>query len=223
MSKAGVSYQQVKIFGAAVRIFHWLRALSIVALVATGFYIAWPFVVGSASTDVLVQGWIRFSHLIFGFILCAVTLARAYLYFFSKNDIERRSLQDVLNYRSWIIQIKSYFWMGHLDHKGVYGPLQYMTYLMISVMAFLICISGLILYANIYHEGLGGALWGAASWCTELLGGLAQVRIWHHYITWVFIIFLVIHVYMAVWMGIRFKHNSVDSIVSGYDYHPEKH
>ncbi|MGS0730811.1 Ni/Fe-hydrogenase, b-type cytochrome subunit, partial [Shewanella sp. 0m-11] len=33
---------------------------------------------------------------------------------------------------------------------------------------------------------------------------------------------VVIHVYMAVWSGIRFKHNSVDSIVSGYDYHKKK-
>ncbi|QSX32030.1 Ni/Fe-hydrogenase, b-type cytochrome subunit [Shewanella avicenniae] len=223
MAKAGVPFEQVKVFSAAIRIFHWLRALAITVLVATGFYISWPFVVGAASTDVLVQGWIRFSHLIFGFVLCAITLARAYLYFFSKSDIERRSMKDVMSVKSWITQLKSYLWMGKLHKAGVYGPLQYVTYLMVSVMAFLICISGLVLYANIYHEALGGSLWGIASWCTELLGGLAWVRIWHHYITWVFVIFVVIHVYMAVWTGIRFKHNSVDAIVSGYDYHPEEH
>ncbi|KFZ38483.1 hydrogenase [Shewanella mangrovi] len=223
MATAEVSYKQEKIFSAAIRIFHWLRALAITALVATGFYISWPFVVGAESTDILVQGWIRFAHLIFGFILCAITLARAYLYFFSKSDIERRSMKDVMSVNSWITQLKSYLWMGKLNKAGVYGPLQYVTYLMVSVMAFLICISGLILYANVYHEAFGGALWSIASWCTAQLGGLAWVRIWHHYITWVFVIFVVIHVYMAVWTGIRFKHNSVDAIVSGYDYHPDKH
>ncbi|TCN82321.1 Ni/Fe-hydrogenase, b-type cytochrome subunit [Shewanella fodinae] len=220
---ASIAYKQVKIFSAAIRIFHWLRALAIVMLVATGLYISWPYLVGADSTDVLVQGWIRFTHLIFGFVLCAVTLARAYLFFFGKSDIERRSFKDVMSFKSWIAQIKSYLWMGHLDKAGIYGPLQFMTYFAISVVAALICVTGLILYANVYHEGLGGALWSTASWLTETMGGLAMVRIWHHYMTWVFIIFVVIHVYMAVWYGIRFKHNAVDAIVSGYDYHPEKH
>ncbi|MDF0534380.1 Ni/Fe-hydrogenase, b-type cytochrome subunit [Shewanella yunxiaonensis] len=222
MTTTNVAYKQEKIFSAAIRVFHWLRALSIVALVATGFYIAWPYVIGADSTDVLVQGWIRFGHLIFGFTLCAITGSRAYLFFFSKSDIERRSFKDVMSPKSWLAQIKSYLWMGHLDKAGVYGPLQFMTYFAVSVLAAFMCITGLVLYANVYHQGLGGALWSTASWITEAMGGLAMVRIWHHDITWCFIIFLVIHIYMAVWYGIRFKHNAVDAIVSGYDYHPEK-
>ena len=91
MATSSVSYKQEIVFSAAIRIFHWLRALAILVLVMTGFYIAWPFLVAPESSDVLVQGWIRFAHLIFGFILCAITLARAYLFFFSKSDIERRS------------------------------------------------------------------------------------------------------------------------------------
>ncbi|MCH1919755.1 Ni/Fe-hydrogenase, b-type cytochrome subunit [Shewanella sp. A3A] len=221
MATATPAYERVKVFSAAIRIFHWLRALSIVILTASGFYISWPYLVGADTTDVLVQGWIRYAHLVCGFILCAVTLVRAYLYFFSKSDIERRSFQDVKNYRSWIIQLKSYFWIGGLEHKGVYGPLQYVTYLAVTLLAVFMCITGLTLYANVYHQGMGGALWGATSWVTEAFGGLAWVRILHHYVTWAFIIFLVIHIYMAVWMGIRFKHNAVDAIVSGYDYHPK--
>ena len=123
----------------------------------------------------------------------------------------------------WIVQLKSYLWMGKLNKAGVYGPLQFMTYLAVSVMAAVICITGLVLYANVYHQGMGGWLWDISGWLTAQMGGLAMVRIWHHYLTWAFVIFVVIHVYMAVWTGIRFKHNSVDSIVSGYDYHPDKH
>ncbi|MBO2700862.1 Ni/Fe-hydrogenase, b-type cytochrome subunit [Shewanella algae] len=223
MATSSVSYKQEIVFSAAVRIFHWLRALAILVLVMTGFYIAWPFLVAPESSDVLVQGWIRFAHLIFGFILCAITLARAYLFFFSKSDIERRSFRDVMSVKSWIVQLKSYLWMGKLNKAGVYGPLQFMTYLAVSVMAAVICITGLVLYANVYHQGMGGWLWDISGWITAQMGGLAMVRIWHHYLTWAFVIFVVIHVYMAVWTGIRFKHNSVDSIVSGYDYHPDKH
>ncbi|ACJ29376.1 Cytochrome B561, bacterial [Shewanella piezotolerans WP3] len=222
MATQSAPYQRELVFGAAIRIFHWLRALAILVLVITGFYISWPFLVAPESSDVLVQGYIRAAHQIFGFLLVSITLVRAYLFFFGKSDIERRSFKDVLSPKSWLTQLKSYLWMGHLDKAGVYGPLQFVTYFAISVVAFLICVTGLVLYANVYHQGLGGMLGGMANWVTMMMGGLAPVRIWHHYFTWVFIIFVVIHVYMAVWSGIRFKHNSVDSIVSGYDYHKKK-
>ncbi len=223
MDTQHVPYERAFIFSAAIRVFHWLRALSILVLVITGFYIAWPFLVAPSNSDVLVQGWVRFTHLVFGFLLCAITLVRVYLYFFSRSDIERRSMKDVMSVKSWIVQLKSYLWMGHLHKKGIYGPLQYVTYLAVSIVAILICITGIALHANVYHEGLGGLLKGFADWVTAIMGGQAPVRIWHHYLTWVFIIFTMIHVYMAVWSGIRFKHNSVDAIVSGYDYHPKKH
>ncbi|MCL1095294.1 Ni/Fe-hydrogenase, b-type cytochrome subunit [Shewanella kaireitica] len=222
MATQSAPYQRELVFGAAIRIFHWLRALAILILVITGFYISWPFLVAPESSDVLVQGYIRAAHQIFGFLLVSITLVRAYLFFFGKSDIERRSFKDVLSPKSWVTQLKSYLWMGHLDKAGVYGPLQFVTYFAISVVAFLICVTGLVLYANVYHQGLGGMIGGMANWVTMMMGGLAPVRIWHHYFTWVFIIFVVIHVYMAVWTGIRFKHNSVDSIVSGYDYHKKK-
>ncbi|MGI2169896.1 Ni/Fe-hydrogenase, b-type cytochrome subunit [Shewanella sp. MF05960] len=207
------------IFTPAIRIFHWLRALAILVLVITGFYISWPFLVAPESTDVLVQGWIRFAHIIFGFLLTSITLVRFYLFFFSRIDHERRSFKDVLSPRSWIKQVKSYFWMGSLHKAGVYGPLQFMTYVAISFVALIMCITGLVLYANVYHLGIGGMLGDVSAWITGLCGGLAPLRIYHHYLTWAFVIFVVIHMYMAVWSGIRFKHNSVDSIVSGYDYH----
>lgn len=209
------------IFTPAIRIFHWLRALAILVLVITGFYISWPFLVAPESSDVLVQGWIRFAHIVFGFLLTSITLVRFYLFFFSRNDIERKSFKDVMSINSWIVQLKSYFWMGNLHKSGVYGPLQFMTYVAISFVALIICITGLALYANVYHLGIGGLLGDMAAWFTALCGGLANLRIFHHYLTWAFIIFVVIHVYMAVWSGIRFKHNSVDSIVSGYDYHKD--
>lgn len=221
-SEKPVLYVREKIFSGVTRTCHWLRAISIFALTLTGFYIAWPFLSQPGSSDILVQGWVRFAHHIFGFILCGVTLARLYLFFFDKqSDIERRSFKDVISPAAWIQQFKAYAWMGKAPHTGIYGPLQFLAYAGITVAAIFMCITGLALYANVYHQGMGGALWGMAQFVTEIMGGLANVRTWHHYVTWAFIIFIVAHVYMAIWMGIRFKHNSVDSIVGGYDYHPK--
>ncbi|QIZ76424.1 Ni/Fe-hydrogenase, b-type cytochrome subunit [Ferrimonas lipolytica] len=210
------------VFSPAIRIFHWLRALAIVVLVATGFYIAWPFLTPYGGSDNLQQGWFRMAHLIFGFVLCAITVIRAYLYFFSKSDIERRSWGDVISVDSWVKQLLSYVWVGKLHKKGIYGPLQYMTYLATTLVIVVMCVTGIALHSHVYHDGVGAFFMPFSEWVVVMFGGLAPVREIHHILTWVFVVFIVIHVYMAVWSGIRFRHNSVDSIISGYDYHPMK-
>ncbi|MDP2569530.1 cytochrome b/b6 domain-containing protein [Photobacterium damselae subsp. piscicida] len=80
MANDTVLYKQSYMFSFLIRVCHWLRALSIVGLVITGFYIAWPFLVRPESTNVLQQGWIRFAHEIFGFLLLAITAVRFYLF-----------------------------------------------------------------------------------------------------------------------------------------------
>lgn len=218
-----VPHSRDYIFTPVIRICHWLRALSIVLLVISGFYISWPFLVQYGGPDNLMQGWVRFGHLVAGFILVAITIIRAYLYFFSKSDIERRSFRDVISPKKWIENLMAYGYMGNMHKSGVYGPLQYMTYFALTMVIVVMCVTGLILHAHVYHEGLGGAFMPIAEALIPMFGTLAFVRELHHFLTRVFVIFMVIHVYMAVFSGIRFKHNSVDSIVSGYDYHPMKH
>ncbi|MBD1577160.1 Ni/Fe-hydrogenase, b-type cytochrome subunit [Vibrio sp. S11_S32] len=209
-------------FSPLIRIFHWLRFLSIVTLIASGFYIAWPFLMTPKSSDVLVQGWVRFAHLVFGFIFAGITITRCYLFLFSRDNSERRSLRDALSYDRWVSQIKAYIFLGQPDEKaGLYGPMQLVTYATFYTCSLVMVFTGLALYANVYHEGLGGFLYGFASWLTMICGGLANVRNIHHWFTWVFIVFLFLHVYLAIWTGIRFKKAAVDAIISGYDYHTE--
>ncbi|GLS82814.1 Ni/Fe-hydrogenase, b-type cytochrome subunit [Paraferrimonas haliotis] len=216
------SYSRDYVFSTAIRVFHWLRALSIVMLVITGFYISWPFLVAYGGTDNLMQGWVRFAHLVFGFILVAITLARAYLFFFSKSDIERRSFKDLISPRMWIKVLKAYAYISKKEQTGVYNPLQFVTYFMLTMVIIVMCVTGLALHAHVYHEGMGGMLYPFAEWVVVAFGGLAPVREVHHFLTWVFVIFVVVHVYMAIFSGVRFRHNAVDSIVSGYDYHKLK-
>ena len=220
MSTDTVLYKRSYVFSFVIRLCHWLRAFAVFGLVVTGFYIAWPFLVAPDSTNVLEQGWIRLAHEVLGFILIAVTLIRVYLFFFSRSNVERRSIQDIISPKSWVKQIKAYFWMGNAPHHGAYGPLQLMVYAGISIAAIFMCVTGLTLYANVYHLGIGGMMWEPAQWVAYAMGGLDEVRKWHHYITWAFIIFVLIHVYMVIWTGIRFRNGSADAIMSGYDYHP---
>ena len=216
-----VTYEREMVFPLSVRILHWLRAFAIVALALTGAYIAWPFFMRAGDTNTLVQGWIRYVHLLVGFVFIGVTLVRGYLFLFAKETRERASFKDLISIKSWITQMKSYFWVGHLDKAGIYGPLQLTAYAGITVLAILASITGLVLYAYVYHHGLGGALRPAADMVVNLAGGLARVRYWHHVLAWAFVIFIPIHIYMVVWTGLRFKHNSVEVIITGYNYHKQ--
>lgn len=103
------------VYSATNRILHWLRAFIITGLTVTGFYIANPFLASGGSTDVLLFGEWAFWHFLLGFVPVAAGLLRVYLFFFGKDSgRELRSLEDVMSLKSWIIQLKSYFFIGEL-------------------------------------------------------------------------------------------------------------
>ena len=208
------------VYTSANRILHWIRALVVTGLAVTGFYIASPFLSpGESSDQLLYADWV-FWHVLLGFILLSAGLLRIFLFFFGKNSTrELRSLQDMFSLKSWIIQLKSYFFIGELKKKGMYGPLQFFSYFMITVMVILASITGLILYVHIYHSGIGGFLYESMRSLEAMMGGLATVRLLHHITMWGFLIFIPIHIYMVVWSAIRFKHGGVDIMFTGYDYH----
>lgn len=211
------------VYSSTNRILHWIRAFVITGLAITGFYIASPFLSSKGSSDELVYANWVYWHLIFGFILITAGLLRIYLFFFGPDRKgELLSLKDEFSLRSWITQMKSYFFIGELKKKGMYGPLQFFSYTMIMVFTVLASVTGLILYVHVYHQGLGGLLYEPMKVLEAWMGGLAMVRLIHHITMWGFLIFVPIHVYMVVWSAIRFKHAALDVMFTGYDYHLKK-
>ncbi|MCW8821492.1 MAG: Ni/Fe-hydrogenase, b-type cytochrome subunit, partial [Sulfurovum sp.] len=173
------------VYSSSNRILHWIRALVITGLIITGFYIAHPFLSSEGSTDSLLFGKWAMWHFILGFILISSGLLRIYLFFFGKDsEGELRSLKDVFSLRSWIIQLKSYFFIGELRKKGFYGPLQFITYFMIMVLVVVASVTGLILYVHVYHQGVGGLLYESMRTIEAWIGGLAVVRYIHHITMW---------------------------------------
>lgn len=211
------------VYSIGNRILHWIRALVVTGLIITGFYIADPFLTSEGSSDkLLYAAWTKW-HLIIGFILIASGLLRIYLFFFGKDsEGELRSLKDFFSIKSWITQLKSYFFIGELRKKGLYGPLQFLTYTAIMLLLIVSSITGLVLYVHVYHQGLGGLLYESMRAVEAWMGGLATVRYIHHIAVWGFLIFIPIHIYMVIWSAIRFKHAALDVMFTGYDYHLKK-
>lgn len=211
------------VYSSGNRVLHWIRALVITGLIITGFYIADPFLTPEGSTDKLLYAeWTNW-HLILGFILISSGLIRIYLFFFGKDsEGELRSLKDVFSIKAWMKQLKSYFFIGELRKKGLYGPLQFLTYTMIMVLVIVASVTGLILYVHVYHQGIGGWLYDSMRVLEAWMGGLATVRYIHHITMWGYLIFIPIHIYLVIWSAIRFKHGALDVMFTGYDYHLKK-
>ncbi len=213
-------------FTSSYRWQHWLRALSIVILVATGFYIAVPFITPSpnpAPTGFL-QGYMRAFHLIFGFLLIAVVIIKSYIFIFIKDsEGERKSLSDVFSLSVWAKQIGYYLFITkHPKLKGTYNPVQFVAYVGFYLMVFGIILTGLMLYVQVYHQGLGAVLYAPMMKLTAMMGGLAEVRVVHHWLTWGIILFVTVHIYMAVFNAVYGKDGSMDAIFSGMKWH-KKH
>lgn len=185
---------------------HWARFICMVVLVVTGFYIAQPFIMPDADLSAPVnflQAKLRFWHIAFGMLLFSATLIKTYLFFFSKgSSIERMSFANVWSLKQWVSRIWFYLSLnGKLKDYGLYNPLQFVTYLGIYIALYGIIFTGLILAVHLYHNGMLGFLYPLLRPFEALLGGISNVRWIHHLLTWVFLIFLPIHIYMA-----SFKH-----------------
>lgn len=214
-------------FSLWLRLTHWTRAISIIILTATGFYIAVPVLAPALNAgepvnflNALFRSW----HVIFGFVLICITIGKFYLFFFDKESKpERASFKDFISPKVWIQQLKYYMLIDKHPHaRGVYNPLQFVSYVAVYGTILVISLTGIMMYVHVFHAGLGGFFYDIVRPLEVLMGGLAVVREVHHLAMWVFIIFLPIHIYMAVFNSVYGKSGAMDSIISGYRWIDKK-
>ena len=70
----------------------------------------------------------------------------------------------------------------------------------------------------LYGEGLGTGSWADTlfGWVIPMLGGSEATHNWHNMIMWVMIMFVIIHIYMAVRADIISRESSVSTIIGGW-------
>ncbi len=213
-----------KEWSVAIRYNHWLMALSIFILIATGFYIAEPFTVAKGETvRKFLMGDMRFVHILCGVILTFLFVWRVYLAFFSRFHADWKDFFAWTDLRNTIKQVKFYALLSRetCAHTHLYGPLQSLAYGGLMIMLLLIVLTGLILMGAGYHAGFTAAVAALLKPLENLLGGLAMVRWIHHILTWCFILFIVAHIYMAFWYDVVFKQGTISSMISGVTFKRE--
>ena len=212
-------------WSASIRINHWAMALVIVILIATGFYIAEPFTIATGETvDKFFMGNVRFVHNLCGIFLVFLFLWRVYLAFFSRFHADWKDFIAWTDIKTTVDQIKFYLLIKKDPpvHTCLYGPLQSLAYLALMLMVLVIVVTGLILMGANYHAGLTAVGYTVLRPVENLMGGLAVVRYIHHVFTWLFILFTVVHIYMAFWHDAVLKQGTISSMVSGHLFEREK-
>ena len=215
----------VKEWSAAIMINHWAMALSIFVLIATGFYIADPCAIYQGETvDKFFVGNVRYVHILFGIFLLFIFIWRLYLAFFSRFNADWKDFFARLDFECTWKQIKFYLLIekeppSHED--CTYGPMQSLAYSGLFFMIFVILVTGLILMGAGYHAGMTAFLYKIFKPVENMLGGLAIVRYVHHIFTWLFILFIIVHVYMAFWYDAILKEGTVSSMISGVLFEKE--
>jgi Ni/Fe-hydrogenase 1 B-type cytochrome subunit len=207
------------VWEAPVRVAHWMMALSIFVLLATGFYIAWPFAsMSGEATFNFLMGRTRQVHFISGYVLLIGFAIRVYWFFVGNNYarsgfpfIWRKSWWHHLFEQSWeylTIRITKRF-VGH----NQLGALSYLM-IILGLGGFEIA-TGFAMYGETNPGGFWSKLFG---WVIPLCGGSYQVHQWHHGFAWGILIFILIHIYIVVLDSIYLDNGMVGSIFTGRKY-----
>jgi len=218
-------YRWIYIWHWPIRAMHWIAVACIVSLVITGLYIGRPYFVAPAgNTTPYLMGWIRFIHLAAAAALVATAIVRTY-WLFAGNKFERLVALFPVRPRDWVNlfkQIKFYL-LIHPEKAPRYighNPLQQLTYTAMYGIAAAMVITGFALYGQSDPSGIFFRLLG---WLGPALGGMQNVRFIHHVLTWVFLIFIPIHVYLAIRADVLEHGGSISSIITGGRFVPADH
>lgn len=215
-------YQWVYLWDVPIRVMHWIAALSIVTLAVTGLYIGRPYFVtgGSESGDPFVMGWMRFIHFAAGAVLVMTAIVRAY-WLFAGNKFTRFPALFPVRPRDWsnmVKQVKYYLLMeDRPPHYLGHNPMQQMSYTGMYLVALVMVISGFAMYGQ---SNPSGVFYKAFNWVGIMMGGMQVVRFVHHAATWLFLIFIPVHIYLALRADNLERSGVISSIITGGRFVP---
>ena len=215
-----VQYRQVYLWHWPIRGMHWIAAACVVTLAVTGFYIGGPyFLTSGAASEHFLMGWFRFLHFTAAGVLVATAILRTY-WLFAGNRFERWSALFPVTPKDWANMgkvLKAYLFIepGRAPHYMGHNPVQQMAYTALYGVALVQVLTGFFMYGL---ADPGGFFYTTFGWVGALLGGAQMVRFVHHVLTWFWLVFLPLHVYLTIRADVVHRESRVSSIISGERY-----
>lgn len=212
--------RRVYVWEQPVRIYHWLNALVLLALIVTGFYIANPLALQSKTEASFkyTMGWFRYIHFIAAYLFFFNFLFRLYWGFVGNKyanwkqfiPTSKRFIKEIWH----VIKIDILMMKGKehisIGHNALAGFIYFFTFI-----AFLIqCLTGFGLYASMSDWWLPKMF----SWVPAMFGGDIVTRQVHHWSMWFFILFVIIHVYLVFYHDYVEGRGEISSMGGGWKF-----
>jgi len=211
----------IYVYEAPVRMWHWLNAAAIVVLCLTGYFIGSPppsMQIGEA-TEQFVFGYIRFAHFAAGWILTIGFLGRIYWAFFGNHHARQLFYVPFWSAHFWSElwdELRWYLFIAREPKKYVgHNPLaQLAMFFFITLGVSFMIVTGMALYAEGAQEGsLTADLFG---WVHGLSWNSQRLHTLHHLGMWWIVIFMIVHIYVAIREDIMSRQSIVSTMISGH-------
>lgn len=216
--------RRVFVWELPVRVYHWINAICILALIGTGFLIGDPpaIMTGREAYSNFWFGTTRFIH-----------FAAAYLFFF--NFLFRLYWGFVGNkYANWknFIPTNRAFWkdmwgiiksdvfmtkgynLHAIGHNRLAGFIYFLTFIAFGIQ----CLTGFGLYSAMSDWWFPNLF----SWVPALFGGDFMMRQIHHWAMWFFILFAIVHVYLVFYHDYVEGRGEISSMGGGWKFIEEE-
>ncbi len=222
--KSEVTYKRFYIWEFPVRVFHWVNFITVVGLVITGFLIANPPAILSEleASQQFWFGYIRMIHFILGYVLFWNLVFRIYWGFVGNEYVrwkninplkkeKRRELMQILKVDIFLAKADEIPSVGH-------NPLAVISYGLFIVILILQMATGFAYYAQMSSALLPKFF----VWIKFFFGNDYNLKFTHHLLTWFFIIFAMIHIYIASYHDYVEGRGIISSMISGWKFIQKK-
>lgn len=217
------NFKRIYVWELPVRLFHWLTVLSMITLVTTGFIIANPPAIPSNIEPTYLGRFalIRQIHFIFAYILIANVIFRLYWSFVGNKfanwrnfvPYTKKGIKNIL----YVLKVDILL-MKDRKHKLSnisigHNYLASLSYSIMMIFFILQALSGFALYSNT-------STW----WFPQMFGSITAVfgdiyvRYFHHITVWLFLTFIVVHVYLVLYHDYLEARGEASAMVSGYKF-----
>jgi len=219
-AKSTPAYIRIYVWELPIRLVHWASALCILTLIATGLLIAYPVTLFNAE-EAYQQYWfgtLRFLHFTAAYLLLLLFLIRIY-WGFAGNQYARwsnmiphtrkqfTSIFEVIKVDILQVKLHGAISLGH-------NMLACTAYLFFFLAIIFQVATGFALYASMSSAWF--ASWFA--WIVPLMGGDMMVRQWHHLVTWFFVAFILIHIYLVLYHDYVEGRGTTSAMIGGWKF-----
>lgn len=211
----------IYVWETPIRIYHWINVFLIVTLLITGLYIGQPQLAPSGEPYAnFLMGKMRLWHAVAAWLFIANFIFRIYWSFVGNEYTKFKPWRKGF-FSDGLESLKYYLFMKkeHTLHAG-HNVIAQLTYFFIMWLgSFFMIITGLAMQGEI-APGRFQEWW--FGWIIPLFHQSSSVRMYHHLVAWLFVVFILAHLYLTFRQDILDDDGTVSSIFSGYKFIPDE-